>query len=257
MSERALDWLDWRRREGEPPEIESGSCYLLEAGPQAAPGPESTREPEGLPDPGCEREPQTEPERAHGLGLMCGVAGTQPRGETKWLILVYRAPVEPSTARVRVWRTVRGLGGLYIQQAVGVFPARPEVERAVLRLSQEIREMGVESFLFRAEAEPREGVELVERFRAQSDQEYREILEQCRGLLEELDAETEKGNFTFAEIEENEGDLAYIERWVEKAVARDFFKGALHDEVLRKVEQCKARMEEFESEVFRRHSHEQ
>lgn len=116
--------------------------------------------------------------------------------------------------------------------------------------------MGAESFLFRAEAEPQEGAELVERFRAQSDQEYREILEQCRGLLEELAAETEKGKFTFAEIEENEGDLAYIERWAEKAMARDFFKGALHDEVLRKVEECRARMEEFESEVFRRHSHE-
>ncbi|MGE5571627.1 MAG: Chromate resistance protein ChrB [Bacteroidota bacterium] len=176
--------------------------------------------------------------------------------EARWLVLVYRAPVEPSTARVRVWRKVRELGGLYIQQAVSVFPARPEIERAVIRLAEEIREMGAEAFLFRAVTESRDATELVERFRAQSDQEYREILEQCRGLLEELAAETAKGKFTFAEIEENEGDLAYINRWAEKAKARDFFKGALNNEVVRKVEECRARMEEFEREVFRRHSDE-
>ncbi|MGE5592729.1 MAG: Chromate resistance protein ChrB [Betaproteobacteria bacterium] len=237
MSERAFDPPGWP----EP----------------AGAGQEPAGELEERPDLGCERETQPGPRGAQGPGPVRGAVGAQATRETRWLILVYRAPVEPSTARVRVWRRVRELGGLYIQQAVGVFPARPEIERAVLRLSKEIREMGVESFLFHAEAEPREEAELVARFRAQSDQEYREILEQCRGLLDELDAETEKGNFTFAEIEENEGDLAYIERWVEKAVARDFFKGALQDEVLRKTAQCRARMEEFESEVFRRHSHEQ
>lgn len=177
-------------------------------------------------------------------------------GGEGWLVLVYRAPVEPSTARVRVWRKVRELGGLYIQQAVSVFPAGPEVERAVVRLSEEIREMGAESFLFLATASPSETAEIIERFRAQIDQEYRELLEQCRGLLEELATETRRGEFTFAEIEENEGDLAYIERWAEKARARDFFTGALHDEVVRNVEECRARMEEFEAEVFRRHSHE-
>lgn len=248
--------LDRQRREHGPPEPESGSYRQPDSGPRVEPGPESEREPEAEPNPELGREPQAKPECAREPELERGVAGSATSGETKWLVLVYRAPVEPSTARVRVWRKVRELGGLYIQQAVSVFPARPDTERAVLRLSKEIRELGAESFLFRAEAEPQEAVELIERFRAQSDQEYREILEQCRGLLEELATETDKGKFTFAEIEENEGDLAYIERWVEKAIARDFFKGALRDEVLGKVEECRARMEEFESEVFRCHSDE-
>lgn len=248
--------LGRQRPEHGPPEPESGLYRRPDPGPRVEPGPESEREPEAEPNSEFERQPWAESGRAREPELERGVAGSDTKGETKWLVLVYRAPVEPSTARVRVWRKVRELGGLYIQQAVSVFPARPDTERAVLRLSKEIRELGAESFLFRAEAEPQEAVELIERFRAQSDQEYREILEQCRGLLEELAAETEKGKFTFAEIEENEGDLAYIERWVEKAIARDFFRGALHDEVLRKVEECRARMEEFESEVFRRHSDE-
>lgn len=181
-----------------------------------------------------------------------GVAREAP--DLRWLILVYRTPVEPSTARVRVWRKVRDLGGLYIQQAVCVFPDMPEVAGAVTRLAEEMRETGeVETFLFRARTSPSATSDLIERFRAQSDQEYQEILEQCRGLLEELARETERGKFTYAEIEENEGDLSYIERWVDKARARDFFESQLRDEVARSVEECRARMQEFESEVFRRH----
>lgn len=145
------------------------------------------------------------------------------------------------------------MGGLYIQQAVCVFPDRPEVNDAVARLVGEIREAGAESFLFQATIDASQSEALVERFRAQSDQEYHEILERCRGLLEELDQETEKQEFTFAEIEENEGDLSYIERWVDKARARDYFKGTLQDEVIQRLEECRARMQELESEVFRRH----
>jgi len=232
---------------------------LPEVGPE--PG-EVSREPRDL---GCEIGAQPGLAASQGAASAHGAeaAGAEEdraearAGRTGWLVLVYRPPVEPSTARVRAWRRVRELGGLYIQQAVAVFPARSETERAVLRLSREMRETGVESFVFRAETGSYEEAELVARFRAQSDQEYREILEQCTGLLGELDTETRKGKFTFAEIEENEGDLAYIERWVERALGRDFFGGTLQDEVLRKIAECRARMEEFEQEVFRRHTGEQ
>ncbi|NPV53736.1 MAG: hypothetical protein HPY71_09465 [Firmicutes bacterium] len=171
----------------------------------------------------------------------------------RWLILIYKTPVEPSTARVRVWRRVRELGGLYIQQAVCLFPDIADLRASVSELSREIMTLGGEAFPFLASTESREGDEdLVERFRAQSNQEYREILEQCKGLLDELTQEAAREKFTFAEIEENEGDLAYIERWVEKARARDFFGADLGEVVGKKLGECKARMHEFEAEVFRR-----
>ncbi|NPV80886.1 MAG: hypothetical protein HPY52_11515 [Firmicutes bacterium] len=145
---------------------------------------------------------------------------------------------------------MRELGGLYIQQAVCIFPDTPGLVPSISGLVDEIRDLGGESFLFSALTES-DG-ELVDRFKAQSDQEYHEILERCKGLLDELEQETAKGKFTFAEIEENEGDLGYIEKWVEKARGRDFFGAALRERVEQSLEECRTKMHQFEAEVFRR-----
>ncbi|HHY46870.1 MAG TPA: hypothetical protein GX506_06170 [Firmicutes bacterium] len=171
----------------------------------------------------------------------------------RWLVLVYKTPVEPSTARVRIWRRVRELGGLYVQQAVSVFPNLPDLEQSLEELLEEIRNLSGEAYLFLAEAKSTSVDEaLVNGFKAQSDQEYQEILEQLKGLLQELDEEARKGKYTFAEIEENEGDLAYITKWMERAARRDFFGADLGATVRDRLEECTAKMREFADEVFRR-----
>lgn len=190
-----------------------------------------------------------------------GVPGRNPLGPAlqgplspqRWLVLVYKAPVEPSTARVRIWRKVRELGGLYIQQAVCVFPDLPELEQTLDELLEEIRGLSGEAYLFLARAaSPFIDEALVNGFKGQSDQEYQEILEQLKGLLQELDEEARKGKYTFAEIEENEGDLVYITRWMERAARRDFFRAELGAIAREGLEECTAKMQEFADEVFRR-----
>lgn len=47
-----------------------------------------------------------------------------------WLLLVYRVPGEPSRVRVGVWRELKRLGGLYLQSACCILPARPGVHEA-------------------------------------------------------------------------------------------------------------------------------
>jgi hypothetical protein len=56
-------------------------------------------------------------------------------------------------------------------------------------------------------------------FQLQRDGDYDEIVEQCERLAYELDRETEKEKFTYAEIEENETELARIHKWMERIVA--------------------------------------
>jgi hypothetical protein len=40
----------------------------------------------------------------------------------RWVLMVYRLPREPSRHRVAVWRKLRDLGALYLQDGVAALP---------------------------------------------------------------------------------------------------------------------------------------
>src|SRR5215218_9109418 len=59
---------------------------------------------------------------------------------TRWLILVYQLPREPSRHRVAVWRKLRTLGALYLQDGVAALPedavTREQLEWLQLRIKE-------------------------------------------------------------------------------------------------------------------------
>src|ERR1700712_2699271 len=61
--------------------------------------------------------------------------------DEKWLLLVYRIPAEPTRLRATVWRRLKSLGAVYLQNSAAALPAGPSAERALRRLRREIVEM--------------------------------------------------------------------------------------------------------------------
>src|SRR6202042_2576379 len=47
----------------------------------------------------------------------------------RWLLLAYRIPSEPSRLRAGVWRALKALGAIYVQNAVAAVPEDPTAER--------------------------------------------------------------------------------------------------------------------------------
>ncbi|MEY9849055.1 hypothetical protein ABH940_006159 [Streptacidiphilus sp. BW17] len=137
----------------------------------------------------------------------------------KWLLLSYRIPTEPTRLRAGVWRRLKALGAMYLQNAVAVLPASPEAERALRLLRQDIIEMGGSAQVLRAEALAGED-EVVGAFNTARDEEYAELLGQCRDFLAEIETETAEEHFTYAELEENDEDLAKLRTWLDKIRAR-------------------------------------
>jgi hypothetical protein len=61
----------------------------------------------------------------------------EERGEARrWLLLVYRIKAESSGRRTYVWRQLRQLGAVYLQQAVAVLPDRAGLRGELDRLGQ-------------------------------------------------------------------------------------------------------------------------
>src|SRR5260370_5812246 len=68
-------------------------------------------------------------------------AVSPPEPDPGWLLLVYRVPPEPTRLRAAVWRRLKSLGAIYLQNSAAALPAGAEAERAMRKLRDEILEM--------------------------------------------------------------------------------------------------------------------
>lgn len=171
-----------------------------------------------------------------------------------WLLLIYKLPSDSSHARVTVWRQLKRLGALYVQQAVCVLPDRPELRESLGKVRRKLDELGGSSiFLPLAEVEDEARRKFVDGFRDQSAKEYAEIIEECdTKFVKEIEFERFRDNFTFEEAEEIRQDLEKLRRWLRKVEARDWMGAEGRDLARRRVAECERLLEEFEADVYER-----
>jgi archaellum component FlaC len=190
-------------------------------------------------------------------GSATPATGTAKGGTNRpltWLVLVYRVPTEPTRLRAAVWRRLRNLGAIYLQNSVAALPADAKAERALRALRNEIIEgMGGRAQLLSSTALVGES-DLVAEFNAARDDEYEEILDKCRDFHAEIDKETTVEHFTYGELEEIEADLEKLQRWYEKVKERDTFRSSRSDEVREALEKCAADLQTYASLVYQAES---
>lgn len=168
--------------------------------------------------------------------------------------MVYKLPSEPSRYRASVWRKLKAAGAVYLQNGVAALPDDPGGERTMRGVEREIRGFGGTAHLFRCDSVGDRG-EVEGIFNEARDAEYGEVLERCRNFHAELDKERDRGNFNFAELEENEEDLAKLEAWAGKIRARDRFGAPLFEEVEREISACREDLQQFASSVYEAADH--
>lgn len=172
----------------------------------------------------------------------------------EWTLLVYRVPTEPASGRVSVWRDLKQMGGLYLQQCVCILPERDELAPKLAKVTAKIPELGGEVWRFTlpsvtAEDETR----LIDHFRALRNKEYAEIVEECETkFVKEIEFEHFRQNYSFEEAEEISQDLDKIKRWFARVGERDWFEADGRRTVESWIERCETLLAEFEEEVYRR-----
>jgi hypothetical protein len=171
-----------------------------------------------------------------------------------WFVLVYKLPAEPSRLRAGVWRKLKAAGAVYLQNGVAALPADAAGERAMRGAAQEVREVGGTAHLLRGEAVGDEAA-LIAAFGEARDAEYAEVLSTCSDFHAELEKERAAGKFTFAELEENEEDLAKLEAWLRKVELRDRFGAPSALDARAAVVGCKKDLEAFAVSVYEAADH--
>jgi DNA-binding transcriptional regulator PaaX len=166
-----------------------------------------------------------------------------------WLLLIYRVPPEPTRLRAAVWRRIKSLGAIYLQNSVAALPASVASERALRKLRREILDMSGTAYLMSASVLEGEA-EVLQAFQAARDDEYEEIVDKCADFLGQVQKEYDASHFTYAELEENEVDLIKLKNWFAKVADRDAFGAGGRAAAERGIEACEQSLEAYAARVF-------
>lgn len=168
----------------------------------------------------------------------------------EWIAISYTLPREPSRTRVSIWRKLKKIGAVSIQQSMWILPLS-DVNCSLLgEVKKEVQQNGGEAIVLTFCAVDDGKETIVEKFNAARDEEYTELLEQCDDFFKEIDKEIARMNFTFAEIEENEEELRKLEQWYDKIAARDALHASLAEEAKSTLIKCAESLDLFCDKVY-------
>jgi Protein ChrB, N-terminal len=174
---------------------------------------------------------------------------TPPR---RFIVLAYRMPSKPTAGRVAVWRNLKKIGAVYLQDSVCVLPDTAALRRELAPVLERVdAEGGRYHLLPLRKPSPDEEQKLVALFVEQSAQHYREIVENCEvNFVKEIEFERFRKNFTYEEAEEIRMEFEKIGTWFDRVAERDWFGAPNRDEASAWLAKCEALLEDFEASVF-------
>lgn len=168
-----------------------------------------------------------------------------------WLLLTYKVPPEPAGKRIALWRRLKGLGAVYLQNGVCLLPKTRDHAARLKLLTADIAGMGGESVILETIGyDEAQQEKVVSRFRADRDEQYREFIGRCAGFEAEIAKERATNKFTYAELEEEETDLKKLQGWLARIAKLDFYRGNLAEEASERLRNCEELLDSYARQVF-------
>ena len=167
------------------------------------------------------------------------------------LLFLEQFPAAPSSGHVSLWRRLRAAGAASVLNGAWILTATDEHKLIYAQLVDMVRGRGGSATVFAAAAISEvEDQAVVARFQADRAREYDEFAERSGEFFAEIEKETRRRKFTFAELEEIEDDLDKLSAWLAKIKARDFFPDARMQQANETLETCGAALRNFANEVY-------
>ena len=166
--------------------------------------------------------------------------------------MTYKVPPEPAAKRVALWRRLKGMGAVYLQNGVCLLPQSDEHMRQLKMLENDAAKMGGETVLLVTTSldKAQEG-KVIARFKADRDDQYREFIGKCDAFEAEIAKEIAKEKFTYAELEEEDNDLKKLQSWIEKIKSLDFYNATLAASASEHLTRCEAALADYAERVFK------
>lgn len=158
-----------------------------------------------------------------------------------WVVLVYKIPSEPTKYRATVWREIKRLGGVYLQNSVCIFPDIDDVSLDVSALAGRIRTMEGSEYMFFTQSPTQEQAdELIQQFQLARTEEYDESFKSIHDIEERI-----KRTSTEEEFQSIFDDVKKLRRQIGVIKGRDYFNAPRGREVTQSFQQLQERLKDL------------
>lgn len=170
-----------------------------------------------------------------------------------WLLFTYWLPAEPSRKRVFIWRQLKKLGALSMEGAGWLLPKAEPIATRIKDILNSVEEMeGTANLYSVTDFSEIQEQRAIARFKQEREREYAEIIKECHKMLRHIERERQQQEFNFEEVQELEGDLGKINRWLSDAKERDFWDVTAREEVEKLISKAETGLATFTQETYER-----
>ena len=170
-----------------------------------------------------------------------------------WLLFTYWLPAEPSRKRVFIWRQLKKLGALSMEGAGWLLPKAEPFATKIKDILNSVEEMeGTANLYSVTDFSETQEQRAMAKFKQEREREYAEIIKECHKMLRHIERERQQQEFSFEEVQELEGDLGKINRWLAEAKERDFWDVAVREEVEKLISEAETGLTTFTQETYER-----
>jgi hypothetical protein len=167
-----------------------------------------------------------------------------------WQIITYRLPKDPSRHRVAVWRELRRLGAVSLQQGAWALPRGEGFDQGFAQVVQTVEAAGGQPVTVAVADDDHSVAQLERLFTDERESEWQEFLADCDKYEAELANEVKKGKLTLAELDEEEQSLERLRRWYRAIRARDLFGAPSAAAADRRLKECAEALEGYAELVY-------
>ena len=153
--------------------------------------------------------------------------------------------------RVSIWRRLRKLGAVYLDEGVWVLPNNDQLASEVKGILRDIGNFhGTASAFISLDFDESQGERIKSRSLAARDEEYAELEGQCRRFMLHVEHATLTERYTFAEVEELEEEITKLERWLSEIQSRDLFGSPQALVCAKEIERGRNALAQFTERAF-------
>ena len=166
-------------------------------------------------------------------------------------MLAYSLPKEPSRYRVAIWRRLRKLGAVYLNEGFWALPNEDALQKEVQSLIAEVEASNGSASAFTSKSLTQQQEErLRARFLEARDEEYSELAGQYAKFVLHVEHARSTLRYTFAEVEELEEELTKLDRWLVEIHLRDFFSSPQYMAVAHSLDEGRELLQSFVASTY-------